>query len=89
MASESGVLYVGVTSNLLNRVKQHKEKSFRGFSQKYNCNKLVYYESYNDVIDAIAREKEIKKWRREKKLKLISDENPGMEDLSVKFKYFN
>lgn len=76
------VLYTGVTNNLERRVFEHKNKKTKGFAAKYNVTKLVYYEETNDVESAIAREKEIKKWRREKKNKLISVMNPKWEDLA-------
>ena len=59
------VLYTGFTNNIYTRISQHKQKLIKGFTSKYNCNKLVYYESFNDVKLAISREKEIKKWRRD------------------------
>ena len=62
------VMYIGVTSNLERRVYEHKNKLVEGFTQKYNVNKLVCFESTNDVLAAIEREKQIKKWRREKKV---------------------
>ncbi|RKX57907.1 MAG: GIY-YIG nuclease family protein, partial [Thermodesulfobacteriota bacterium] len=61
------VMYLGVTNNLERRLYEHKNKLFKGFTEKYNVNKLVYFEETQDVTVAIAREKEIKKWRREKK----------------------
>lgn len=70
------VIYVGVTDNLERRVYEHKNKLLDGFTKKYNINKLVYYEQTADVKSAIQREKEIKKWRREKKNKLIESINP-------------
>lgn len=81
MASASGTLYTGVCNNLLRRVSEHKSKSIEGFSKKYNCTKLVYYEATNDITSAIAREKQIKNWRREKKENLIRLMNPGWNDL--------
>jgi putative endonuclease len=84
----SKVIYVGVTNDLERRIFEHKNKIFEGFSKKYNIDKLVYYEHTNDVNAAIRREKEIKKWRREKKNKLIESMNPEWEDLAEKlFKY--
>jgi putative endonuclease len=65
------VMYVGVTNNLERRVYEHKKKLVDGFTKKYNLNKLVYFEETNDVTSAIAREKEIKKWRIEKKISLL------------------
>ena len=76
------VLYTGFTNNIYSRISQHKLKLIKGFSSKYNCNKLVYYEFFNDVKLAISREKEIKKWRREKKIDLINTLNPEWRDLS-------
>ncbi len=76
------VLYVGVTNNLLRRIYEHKNKLLNGFTEKYNVNKLVYFEQTNDVLAAITREKEIKKWRREKKNRLVSTTNPEWKYLS-------
>ncbi len=78
------VLYVGMTNNLARRLYEHKNKLVEGFTKKYNLNKLVYYEYTNDVTSAIKREKEIKKWRREKKNLLIEKLNPDWDDLSKK-----
>jgi putative endonuclease len=75
------VLYVGVTNNLIRRVYEHKNKLISGFTSKYNVNKLVYYESFQSVFDAIKREKEIKGWKREKKVALINSFNPEWKDL--------
>ncbi len=76
-------LYVGVTSDLKVRLYQHKNKEFQNsFTARYNCNKLVYYEFYTRIEEAIAREKHIKGWKREWKNKLISKTNPGWKDLS-------
>ena len=85
MASKSRRLYVGVTSRLLGRVYQHKHKLLGGFTAKYNINRLVYYEQTSDVWAALRREKEIKGWRREKKIKLIESMNPEWRDLSEEF----
>jgi putative endonuclease len=76
------VMYVGVTNNLERRVYEHKMKMLPGFTEKYNVNKLVYFEETPDVCAAIAREKEIKKWRREKKNNLVVAVNPEWKDLS-------
>lgn len=76
------VLYIGVTSNLGGRVRQHKEHVFEGFSSKYNTTRLVYFEVYDDIRKAIARETQLKKWRREKKERLIETLNPHWDDLS-------
>ena len=73
--------YIGVTDNLLNRYYDHKNKKHpHSFTAKYNINKLVYYEIYGDIFSAIAREKEVKAWRREKKIKLIKSKNLKFED---------
>ncbi len=85
MASASGVLYTGVTSQLETRVIQHKTKMNVGFSSQYNTMKLVFFEAFGDVRDAIAREKQIKRWRREKKVWLIEGMNPEWKDLSEEF----
>ena len=83
MASKkNGTLYIGITSNLLQRVEQHKSKSIEGFTKKYNVNMLVYYEYTTDPESAIQREKAIKKWNRKWKMKLIEKENPEWKDLS-------
>ncbi len=75
------VLYTGVTNNLKRRVYEHKNKLVEGFTEKYNIDKLVYFETYKDVRLALNREKEIKGWLRAKKLTLIERENPHWEDL--------
>jgi putative endonuclease len=75
-------MYVGFTNDLKRRVYEHRNKSVKGFTEKYNVNKLVYFEETRDVVVAIAREKEIKKWRREKKNKLVFGINPSWSDLS-------
>jgi len=79
------VLYIGVTNNLERRIYQHKNKLIKGFTEKYNVNKLVYFEQTNDIESAITREKEIKHWRREKKNVLIESTNNKWEDLSKKW----
>ena len=79
------VLYVGITNNLERRVYEHKHKMIKGFTEKYNLKKLVYFEQTEDVISAITREKEIKKWRRDKKNQLVDKKNAGWEDLSLKW----
>lgn len=77
------VMYVGMTNDLERRVQEHKQGLVPGFSKKYNLKKLVYYEHTGDVNAAIAREKEIKKWRREKKNQLVDSLNPEWKDISV------
>src|SRR3989344_5250113 len=76
------VLYTGVTNSLEGRVRQHKKKLVKGFTSKYNINKLVYYEEYDYIEDAIAREKQIKAGSRKKKIELIESMNKEWEDLS-------
>jgi putative endonuclease len=78
------VLYTGVTSDLKKRVYEHKEKFVEGFTKKYNVTKLVYYEVFEDIGDAIAREKQLKSGSRKKKLDLIQGFNPLFEDLYSK-----
>ena len=77
------VMYVGMTNDLERRVHQHKTKQVAGFTEKYNVSKLVYFEETSDVHAALAREKEIKKWRRDKKNLLIVTVNPEWKDLSA------
>ncbi|MBI9071019.1 MAG: GIY-YIG nuclease family protein [Melioribacteraceae bacterium] len=74
------VLYVGMTNDLERRLYEHKNKLTDGFTKKYNLNKLIYFEHTNDVNSAIKREKEIKGWRREKKVKLIESKNSKWEE---------
>ena len=76
-----GVLYVGVTSNLLQRVWQHKENLVVGFSQKYNIHLLVHFEIHDSMEQAILREKQIKNWNRQWKIDLITQSNPDWQDL--------
>ncbi len=77
------VLYTGATSNLENRIYQHKNKIIKGFTSKHNIYKLVYYETFSNPDDAILAEKKIKGWTRKKKIDLIEKENSKWEDLSV------
>ena len=86
MANRGGVLYVGMTSNLEVRVDQHKHKRLDGFTKPYNVTRLVYCEATNDVLAAIAREKQIKGWRRSKKITLIESMNPQWRDLSAEWR---
>jgi putative endonuclease len=76
-----GTLYTGVTSNLIRRVCEHKEKYVGGFTQKYNITQLVYFEVHYDIKEAIQREKQIKKWNRQWKIHLIEKNNPHWLDL--------
>ncbi len=82
MASQSKVLYTGVTNNLERRVYEHKKNQLPGFSSKYRTKKLVYFEAGADIRSAIEREKQIKGWLRAKKVALIKSSNPKWEDLS-------
>jgi putative endonuclease len=79
--TKNTVLYVGMTNDLKRRVEEHKSNSIPGFTQKYCCHKLVYYETYSDVNQAIYREKQIKGWLRSKKDVLINSINPERRDL--------
>jgi putative endonuclease len=76
------VIYIGVTNNLERRLSEHRRKVNKGFTSKYHINKLVYYDSTNDIRAAIAREKQLKRWSRKKKTTLIESINPQWEDLS-------
>ena len=76
LASKSGVLYVRVTNDLISRLRQHRDGTYDGFTKQYKVHRLVYYETYRWVYHAIAREKQIKRWRREKKVFLMERENP-------------
>ena len=75
------VLYTGVTSDIYQRMDQHKKKVIRGFTEKYNVGKLVFCEAFSTPLDAIAAEKRIKGWTRAKKIKLIEEKNPEWKDL--------
>jgi putative endonuclease len=79
---KNGVLYTGVTNDLRRRVYEHQNKVVPGFTSRYNLTQLVYYETTGDVTAAIAREKQIKSWRRSKKVALIVKENPDWRDLA-------
>ncbi|MCC7359626.1 MAG: GIY-YIG nuclease family protein [Anaerolineales bacterium] len=83
LASQTRTLYVGMTSDLQRRLWEHKTKRVPGFTSIYDVSRLVYYETTSDVKVALAREKEIKAWRREKKIKLIEAANPDWQDLST------
>jgi putative endonuclease len=77
----NGTLYIGVTSNLIKRIWQHKNDLVEGFSKRYGTHALVYYEQYEDMYTAITREKQLKKWNRQWKIDLIEKENTGWIDL--------
>jgi len=78
---KNGTLYIGVTSNIIKRVYHHKNKLVDGFTKKYNLTKLVYYEVYETIDEAIKREKQLKNWKREWKINLIGSVNPQWLDL--------
>ncbi len=82
------VLYIGVTNNLTRRIWEHKQKLVEGFTQKYNCTKLVYFEDTESVYAAIEREKQLKNWHRRWKINLITENNPDWEDLTKKYNLF-
>ena len=80
----NNVLYIGVTSELYFRILEHKERKYpTSFTSKYNCNKLIYYEYFTTIEEAIHREKQLKKWRRNWKITLIDNFNPFWEDLTI------
>ncbi|MDP3560189.1 MAG: GIY-YIG nuclease family protein [Legionellaceae bacterium] len=79
--SHNNVLYVGVTNDLMRRIYEHQHKLVKGFTQKYNVDRLVYYEACGNIVVAIEREKQIKGWSREKKNNLVYTFNPGWNDL--------
>ncbi|OGQ02239.1 MAG: hypothetical protein A2026_18720 [Deltaproteobacteria bacterium RBG_19FT_COMBO_46_12] len=80
-SKRNGTLYLGVTSNLIKRVNEHKNNLVSGFTQKYKIHNLVYYETTDDINSAITREKQLKKWKRTWKIELIEKNNPGWRDL--------
>lgn len=80
-SKKHGTIYIGVTNDLVRRVYQHRTKAVPGFTSKYGVNKLVLFEIYDDPATAIAREKELKKWRRDWKTRLIEEQNPNWDDL--------
>ena len=82
VSSTSGTLYIGMTNDLSRRMKEHKSGEFEGFASKYGCNRLVYWEGFQNVVHAITREKQLKGWRREKKIWLIERMNPRWQDLA-------
>ena len=78
---KNGTLYIGVTSNLRKRIREHREGFVDGFTKKYNVHMLVYYELFEDMPNAITREKRLKKWNRAWKIRLIEEKNPRWDDL--------
>jgi putative endonuclease len=85
MASITGTLYIGITNDLEVRVRQHKAGEIEGFSSKYHCTRLVHHESFDSVLKATRREKQLKGWRRSKKIALIKKANPRCADLAEKW----
>ena len=79
------VFYVGMTNDLQRRLGEHKEELADGFTKRYGVNRLVYFEAFQDVREAIAREKQVKRWRRDWKIELVRRANPRFEDWSVRF----
>jgi putative endonuclease len=89
MTNKSRTFYTGLTNNLERRVYEHKHKLIEGFTKRYNITQLVYYEVFDDVRSAIVREKQVKDWRREKKIALIESMNPTWKDLSAEWEDFS
>jgi putative endonuclease len=85
VCSRTGTLYLGMSNSIYRRALEHKRGEVEGFSSKYHCNRLVYYESSDDVRKAIDREKQLKGWSRAKKIALIESKNPRWEDLAEKW----
>jgi putative endonuclease len=85
VASKSRVLYIGMTNNLERRMFEHTNDLIDGFSKQYRCHRLVYYESFDDVTEAINREKQLKRWNRTKKVWLIERQNPTWQDLAAEW----
>ena len=81
VGNERPTLYVGITSDLVKRVYEHKQKLVKGFTKQYSLEKLLYFEVFSSSLEAIAREKQLKHWNREWKLNLIKTKNPRLEDL--------
>ena len=80
-----GTIYTGVTSNLLQRIRQHRDGAFRGFTADYGCKRLVWFEMHGDMDSAIRREKQLKNWHRAWKIALIEKDNPAWRDLAEDF----
>ncbi len=87
LSSKTGTLYVGVTNNLEKRVYEHKNKLIPGFTSKYNVNRLMYYQEFNHIDQAIEMEKKIKGWTRQKKIDLIKSMNPHIKDLAKEMSF--
>lgn len=84
LSSYRRVLYIGVTNDLARRVNEHKQKLIPGFTSRYNIDRLIYFETFGEIRDALAREKQLKNWSRAKKVKLVEAVNPQWNDLSEK-----
>ena len=82
-SKQNGVLYIGVTNDLKRRVYEHKSKTLKGFTSRYNVDMLMYFEEFTDINEAIKREKQLKKWNRQWKIELIEKENSEWEDLAI------
>ncbi|MFM2099027.1 MAG: hypothetical protein RLZZ366_566 [Pseudomonadota bacterium] len=80
-----GTLYLGVTSDLMQRMYQHREEVMKGFTSKYEVKRLVWFDTFDQVTDAIVREKQMKKWNRDWKIRLIEESNPDWSDLAIGF----
>src|ERR1700678_282650 len=85
VASNTGTLYIGMCNSIERRMREHKSGQFESFASRYHCDRLVYFESFDDVRNAIDREKQLKGWRREKKVGLIEKLNPRWQDLAEKW----
>ena len=85
VCSRSGTLYLGITNDIGRRMSEHKSGEFEGFASRYGCNRLVYYQKFDNVLRAISREKQLKGWRRSKKVALIESMNPRCVDLAEKW----
>jgi putative endonuclease len=85
VCSRSGTLYIGMTNSIYRRALEHKHREFEGFASNYGCDRLVYYESLDDVHKALGREKQLKGWSRLKKIALIESKNPRWEDFAEKW----
>ena len=80
-SKKHGTLYLGVTNDIVRRAYEHRAKAVDGFTKRYDVDKLVWFEIYDDIANAITREKELKKWRRDWKIRLVEEENPNWTDL--------
>ncbi|MEK7611326.1 MAG: GIY-YIG nuclease family protein [Patescibacteria group bacterium] len=83
LTNRSATLYIGITSDLNRRIWEHKNKMIDGFTKRYNINKLIYLEDYDTPLEAIAREKELKGWTRQKKMKMIKEVNPNFSEIGI------